>query len=185
MGNRTGTKLMANFDLSSYQTVQDRIDILRRNFPTARLVASIEHLTDTEVIVKTELFLNSGDELPTCVDFAHEVKDSNPVNRTSWIENATTSSYGRTISLLGLEYSPKGLKPSREEMEKVARAAVKQTRAKADKGPQNTAERDEITALISTAADKAALDELFAVAVDAGLSEILRPAFTKRKNELA
>ena len=176
---------MASFDLSQYQTVQDRIDILRRNFPTARLVATIEHLSETDVIVKTELYLNPTDEFPTCTDFAHEVKDSNPVNRTSWIENATTSSYGRTISLLGLEYSPKGLKPSREEMEKVARAAVKQTRAKADTSPQDAAQRDEITALLAGATDKAALDELFAVALDAGLSEILRPAFTKRKNELA
>lgn len=175
---------MASFDLSSYQTVQDRIDILRRNHPGARLVASIEKLTDTEVIVKTELYLNPDDEFPTCSDFAHEVKDSNPVNRTSWIENATTSSYGRTISLLGLEYSPKGLKPSREEMEKVARAAVKQTRAKPDETAQKVA-KEAITASIETAADKTELDELFAVALDAGLSEVLRPAFTKRKNELA
>jgi hypothetical protein len=176
---------MASFDLSQYQTVQDRIDILRRNHPTARLVATIEHLSETDVIVKTELYLNPTDEFPTCTDFAHEVKDSNPVNRTSWIENATTSSYGRTISLLGLEYSPKGLKPSREEMEKVARAAVKQTRAKADNSPQNARERHEMTARISNATDKKELDDLFSEALDAGLSEILRPAFTKRKNELA
>ncbi len=176
---------MANFDLSQYQTVQDRIDILRRNHPGARLVASIVHLSETDVIIRAELFLQNGDELPTAVDFAHEVKDSNPVNRTSWIENATTSAYGRCISLLGLEYSPKGLKPSREEMEKVARAAVKQTRAKANTSPQNEAERAEITAAIEKASNKQELDDLFAVAMDAGLSEVLRPVFTKRKNELA
>jgi hypothetical protein len=175
---------MANFDLSQYQTVQDRIDILRRNFPRARLVAEIAHLSETDVIIRTELYLDPLDVEPTCVDFAHEVKDSNPVNRTSWIENATTSSYGRCISLLGLEYSPKGLKPSREEMEKVARAAVKQTRAKASETPQEAANKAEITALIEKATDKKELDELFAVALDAGLSEVLRPAFTKRKNEL-
>jgi hypothetical protein len=175
---------MANFDLSQYQTVQDRVDLLRRNFPRARLVADISHLSDTDVIIRTELYLDPLDVAPTCVDFAHEVKDSNPVNRTSWIENATTSSYGRCISLLGLEYSPKGLKPSREEMEKVARAAVKQTRAKPDETAQKVA-KETLTASIELAADKKELDELFAVALDAGLSEVLRPAFTKRKNELA
>jgi hypothetical protein len=175
---------MASFDLSQYQTVQERIDLVRRNFPRARMVAEIAHLSDTDVIIRTELYLDPNDAAPTCVDFAHEVKDSNPVNRTSWIENATTSSYGRCISLLGLEYSPKGLKPSREEMEKVARAAVKQTRAKAPETPQDAAQLAKLTASIQVATDKAHLDKLFAVALDAGLSEVLRPAFTKRKNEL-
>jgi hypothetical protein len=149
------------------------------------MVASIAHLSETDVIIKTELYLDQSDLEPTCVDFAHEVKDSNPVNRTSWIENATTSSYGRCISLLGLEYSPKGLKPSREEMEKVARAAVKQTRAKASETTHDPAQLAQLTASIQQATDKAELDNLFSVALDAGVSEVLRPAFTKRKNELA
>lgn len=177
---------MANFDLSSYQTVQDRIDILRRNFPTARLVANIVHLSETDVIIRAELFLQNGDDLPTCVDFAHEVKDSNPVNRVSWIENATTSAYGRCISLLGLEYSPKGLKPSREEMEKVSRAALAQTRAKA---AQSAPKFDEkaiaaIVGRVQNATSTDELDSLYTEAIDSGAIETLRPHFTTRKNEL-
>ena len=76
---------MASFNLADYQTVQERIDLFRKNQPTGRIVNRIVHIDETSIIVECSIYLNATDELPTCVDLAHEVKDASPVNKTSWV----------------------------------------------------------------------------------------------------
>lgn len=160
---------MAHFDLSQYQTVQERIDLLRERYPLSRIVNKIAYVDDTSIIVECSIFLDPDDTLPTCVDLAHEVKDASPVNRTSWVENATTSSTGRSISLLGGDFSPKGKRPSRTEMEKVARIVGPPKDITIDAGSATTLEE---------------LGNLWSQVVDAGLTAQLQAEFTKRKNEL-
>ena len=160
---------MASFNLADYQTVQERIDLFRKNQPTGRIVNRIVHIDETSIIVECSIYLNATDELPTCVDLAHEVKDASPVNRTSWVENCATSSTGRAISLLGGPYSPKGKRPSREEMAKVDRA---------NKATQIT------TKDIQNAATLSDLNVLWSKAVDSGDSVALISEFTARKKEL-
>jgi hypothetical protein len=55
------------------------------------------------------------------VDFAEERIGTSNVNKVSFVENCATSCYGRAISALGGEFSPKGKRPSAEEMAKVNR----------------------------------------------------------------
>jgi hypothetical protein len=113
---------MAYFDLSQYQTVQERIDLFWSAFPDGRLNLEIVSMNDAQVVMKAEVFLNKDDNFPAAVDYAEERLGSSPVNKTSFVENCATSAYGRAISALGGQFSPKGKRPSAQEMEKVNRA---------------------------------------------------------------
>jgi len=160
---------MAHFNLADYQTVQERIDLLKKTYPGSRIVNRMVHIDDTSIIVECSIYLNLEDTEPTCVDLAHEVKDASPVNKTSWVENCTTSSTGRSISLLGGPFSPKGKRPSREEMSKVERG---------NKATQVTSKD------IQDAATVSALNDLWSKAVDSGDSVKLISEFTARKKAL-
>lgn len=113
---------MAYFNVEEYQTVQERIDLFWEKYPQGRLSAELVFHSESQFIVRTEVFLNRDDLHPATVDFAEERVGSSNVNKTSALENCVTSSYGRSIADLGGIFSPKGKKPSREEMQKVERA---------------------------------------------------------------
>lgn len=110
------------FDLSQYQTVQERIDLFWSAFPNGRLNLEIVSLTENQVVMKAEVYLDKADEKPATVDFAEERIGTSNVNKVSFVENCATSSYGRAISALGGQFSPKGKRPSAQEMDKVNRA---------------------------------------------------------------
>jgi hypothetical protein len=112
---------MAHFDLNQYQTVQERIDLFWEKYPGGRFDLQIVNLTETQVIIRAQVWTDKTEEYPTTVDFAEERIGTSPVNKISHVENCSTSALGRAISALGNEFSPKGKRPSREEMEKVAR----------------------------------------------------------------
>lgn len=160
---------MAHFNLADYQTVQERIDLLKKTFESSRIVNKMVHIDENNIIVECSIYLRAEDTEPTCVDLAHEVKDSSPVNRTSWVENCATSSTGRAISLLGGAFSPKGKRPSREEMAKVQRA---------NNAAQVTAED------IQKASTLLNLTDLWSRATDSGDATKLIDKFTARKKEL-
>lgn len=112
---------MAHFDLSQYQTVQERIDLFWELYPNGRFNLEIVSMTPEQVVIKSEVWTDIAEEKPRAVDFAEERFGSSPVNKTSFIENCASSSLGRSISQLGGVLSPKGKKPSAEEMAKVNR----------------------------------------------------------------
>jgi hypothetical protein len=114
-------KPMAMFNLSEYQTVQERIDLFWLKFPNGRLHTELVSFTPDQVVFKAECYANKDDVYPLAVDYAEERLGSSPVNKTSFVENCSTSALGRCISLLGNEFSPKGKRPSAAEMSKVAR----------------------------------------------------------------
>jgi hypothetical protein len=120
------------FDLDSYQTVQERIDLFRTRFPEGRFEIEMVHMTEQQVVMKASVYTVFDSDYPTCQDFAEETLGSSPVNKTSFVENCATSALGRAISQLGGDFSPTNKKPSREEMEKVARAEIDWT-GEADK----------------------------------------------------
>jgi hypothetical protein len=114
---------MAHFNLNEYQTVQERIDLFWKKFPAGRFKLDIVSQSDTQVIIKASVWTDKNDKHPTTVDFAEERIGTSPVNKVSHVENCATSALGRAISALGGEFSPKGKRPSREEMDKVARSS--------------------------------------------------------------
>jgi hypothetical protein len=109
------------FDLSAYQTVQERIDLFWHKYPNGRLNIDIVSITESQVVMRGEVYLDKEDKVPTTVDFAEERIGTSNVNKVSFVENCATSCYGRAISALGGEFSPKGKRPSAEEMAKVNR----------------------------------------------------------------
>ena len=113
---------MAHFYLNEYQTVQERIDLFWKRFPEGRFKLDIVSQSDSQVIIKASVWKDKNDKHPATVDFAEERIGTSPVNKISHVENCATSALGRAISALGGEFSPKGKRPSRTEMEKVARA---------------------------------------------------------------
>ena len=123
---------MPQFDLNQYQTVQERIDLFWKKFPAGRFKLDIVSMTDNQVVIKASVWTDKNDKHPTTVDFAEERIGTSPVNKVSHVENCATSSLGRAISALGGEFSPKGKRPSRSEMEKVVRATTKDWLAMAD-----------------------------------------------------
>lgn len=112
---------MAHFNLNEYQTVQERIDLFWIAFPDGRLNLELVTMTPEQVVFKAEVYLHRDDLYPAAVDFAEERLGSSPVNKTSFVENCATSAYGRAISALGGKFSPKGKRPSQQEMAKVQR----------------------------------------------------------------
>ena len=112
---------MAHFNLSEYQTVQERIDLFWVKYPNGRLHTELVSFTPDQVVFKAECYADKDDVYPLAVDYAEERLGSSPVNKTSFVENCSTSALGRCISLLGNEFSPKGKRPSAAEMSKVAR----------------------------------------------------------------
>lgn len=112
---------MGYFDLSQYQTVQERIDLFWAKYPEGRLNLELVSFNENQVIFKAECYASKDDVYPLTVDYAEERLGSSPVNKTSFVENCATSALGRAISALGGEFSPKGKRPSASEMNKVAR----------------------------------------------------------------
>jgi hypothetical protein len=123
---------MAYFDLSAYQTVQERIDLFWQLYPNGRFNLEIVSMTPDQVVIKSEVWTDITEEKPRAVDFAEERFGSSPVNKSSFIENCATSSLGRCISQLGGALSPKGKKASAEEMAKVNRVNSRDWIAEAD-----------------------------------------------------
>ena len=115
---------MPMFDLSQYQTVQERIDLFWQKWSSGRINVELVTFTPEQVVFKAEVYLHKDDLYPATVDFAEERLGSSPVNKTSFVENCATSAVGRAISMLGGEFSPKGKRPSASEMSKVARLST-------------------------------------------------------------
>jgi hypothetical protein len=115
---------MAHFNLSEYQTVQERVDLFWSRHSQGRFNLELISISPEQVVFKAEVYLHKDDLYPATVDFAEERLGSSPVNKTSFVENCATSALGRAISMLGGEFSPKGKRPSQQEMSKVQRLST-------------------------------------------------------------
>jgi hypothetical protein len=108
---------MANFDLSQYETVEERIGRLYQSHPDARivteLVSPVEQIETTATFI-ARVYLN-GDDTPKATGYAMERAGQGYVNKTSHVENCETSAIGRALANMGLHGSKR---PSREEMQK-------------------------------------------------------------------
>ena len=115
------------FNLDNYEPVADRLARAHADHPDMRVITdlvAVERNTDgkpIQYIVRAQIWL--GDVLKA-QDYAEEMVGSSPVNRTSALENCTTSAIGRSLADMGYQgnVNGKASRPSREEMEKVARA---------------------------------------------------------------
>jgi hypothetical protein len=108
------------FNLDNYETVEARLAKFWEDCPNGQVFTSIYHYDDQRVVFKAEVYKDISDPRPVATGFAEEVRDASPVNRTSHVENAETSSIGRALA--NWRYASKTQpRPSRQEMEKVQR----------------------------------------------------------------
>jgi hypothetical protein len=123
---------MARFNIKDYQTVEDRLREFLSDHKDARVLTELEHFTEDgsntkgKFIVKAIIYLNGndlGEQLPKATGYAEEIVGQGMVNGTSALENCETSAIGRALANAG--YAPKGKRPSREEMIKVASRETK------------------------------------------------------------
>lgn len=171
---------MANFDLSSYETVEQRHARAIEAYPDLRCVI-VNHTTPNDRaqstwVVEARVYLNDADQandLPKATEWAFEVDGVGMANKTSALENAATSALGRALRwALG---GSKG--PSREEMEKVARAnSPKKPAVKMPAG---------LLDAISRLESLDALKVVWAEAVAGGYSAEVQDAVSARKKALA
>jgi hypothetical protein len=114
---------MASFNLADYETVEQRHARVIAEYPDLRCIM-VNHTTPADRavgmwVVECRVYLNAADQaadLPKATEWAFEIDGAGMANKTSALENACTSSLGRSLRwALG---GSKGA--SREEMSKVA-----------------------------------------------------------------
>lgn len=110
---------MSGFNLKDYQPVEDRLRDFWDDYPGGRVATEIVAYSDTQYIVKAEVYRDITDPVPIATGFAEEQVTAKGVNATSALENCETSAIGRALANAG--YAPKGARPSQEEMLKAQR----------------------------------------------------------------
>jgi hypothetical protein len=112
---------MANF-LENYETANSTIKRFWLEFPTGRINPVIDEvdLVKGYIFVKTEIYRDYNDPLPTVVDYAYGNVAFYPEAMKKWfVEDSVTSSISRAIKLL----SPSENRPSLEDMQRVEKLA--------------------------------------------------------------
>jgi hypothetical protein len=112
---------MANF-LENYETANSTIKRFWVEFPTGRINPVIDEvdLVKGYIFVKTEIYRDYNDSLPTVVDYAYGNVAFYPEAMKKWfVEDSVTSSISRAIKLL----SPSENRPSLEDMQRVEKLA--------------------------------------------------------------
>jgi hypothetical protein len=102
------------FDLSNYETVDERLHKWWKEYPDGRLETEIIEATDTRFIVLCKLYKTEADTKPCATGLAMETISDRGVNANFALPNAETSCIGRALANAG--FSAKGKRPSREEM---------------------------------------------------------------------
>lgn len=109
------------FNLDNYETVETRLAKFWEQYPNGQVFTQIHHYDENRVVFRAEIYKDISDPRPVATGYAEETRDASPVNRTSHVENAETSAIGRALANYIFQ-SKTAPRPSREEMEKVARA---------------------------------------------------------------
>jgi hypothetical protein len=167
---------MAGFDLSQYETVEQRLVRLYTAYPDARVITELTYHDERRFIIKATIYLsgdNQADLLPCATGYAEEIVGASNVNKTSALENGETSAIGRAIanSLLGTE---NGKRPSSSEMDKVNRYKDEPRRSATKGTAVRTLTADETTRLI----------EILGIIVETNEIDILRKYWDSEKDFL-
>jgi hypothetical protein len=119
---------MASFNLSDYETVEERIRRFYKDNPDGRIITdNITTLQDRQVgtwVTRSWVYLTAEDQekgLPKASGLAFEVDSNKGPQATSALEVCETSSIGRGLANAGYSGNKRA---SRTEMEKVQRGAT-------------------------------------------------------------
>ena len=115
---------MASF-LDDYETVETRLEKFWSKFPNGRTETKLLKFDGGQYIVWSAIYRDIADSVPFATGLAEETVQGRGVNSTSALENAETSSLGRSLANGG--FAAKGKRASAEEMSKVERKNVAQS----------------------------------------------------------
>ena len=123
---------MAGF-LDDYETVETRLEKFWSKFPNGRTETKLLKFDGGQYIVWSAIYRDIADSVPFATGLAEETVQGRGVNSTSALENAETSSLGRSLANGG--FAAKGKRASAEEMSKVkakveANRAIEEAKAK-------------------------------------------------------
>jgi hypothetical protein len=180
---------MAKFDLSDYETVEQRLTRFWKAHPEGRVLTDLVFHDDRRFIVKAEIYFDRDDMTPVASGYAEEIVGASPVNRTSALENGETSAIGRALANCG--FASEGKRPSRSEMEKVERYKA-EPRMPATKPrvytDAETKQAEDLMTLLPTVTSLEVLRDLFTVnasVLDLPLNgTTLKDLFNTRAQEL-
>lgn len=105
------------FNINDYETVEVRLARFIADYPDFRIDTQLIEASDTRFIVRSAIYRTYMDSVPFATGLAYEIVSDRGVNSTSALENAETSSLGRSLAQAG--YAAKGKRPSQTEMAKV------------------------------------------------------------------
>jgi len=130
------------FNLADYEPVEVRLEKFIKDYPDFRISTELEVVEASRYIVKAYLFKTGQDSIAWATGYAEETVSTRGVNQTSALENCETSAIGRALANAG--YAPKGKRPSREEMSKVApnHPSLKVIKQEVKPAPQDIKEGD-------------------------------------------
>lgn len=107
------------FNLADYEPVEERLERFYKDHKDGRVITELAFYDESRVLFKAFLYRNFDEEKAWATGFAEETRGKGGmVNTTSHVENCETSAIGRALANAG--YAPKGKRPSKEEMTKVA-----------------------------------------------------------------
>jgi hypothetical protein len=106
------------FNLADYETVETRLIKFWSKFPNGRTETKLLKFDGGQYIVWSAIYRDIADAVPFATGLAEETVQGRGVNSTSALENAETSSLGRSLANGG--FAAKGKRASAEEMSKVA-----------------------------------------------------------------
>jgi hypothetical protein len=171
---------MPGYNRNDYEDVDTRLHKFWEAYPNGRIHTELVYQDEKRFIVKAYAYRDYQDEAPSSTGYAEEWVGSSNVNKTSALENGETSAVGRALANFGL--SPKGKRPSREEMDKAERQAQ-------DKPAKETMTAEQHAALLDAmiAAPKmGALDQLAKRAAEFDMTDeqraVLRDAYLESKH---
>lgn len=108
------------FNLDTYEQVDERIARFYKEHKNGRIITEMPHYDEEKVVMKALVYKDYEDDKPSATGYAEETRGKGgPVNATAHLENCETSAIGRALA--NLNYAKVGSRPSKEEMEKVAR----------------------------------------------------------------
>jgi len=173
------------YNLDNYEPVEVRLERFWEKYPNGRTHTAVLEKTETSILMVGSIYADRNDLNPIATGIAEEIKSNSGVNRDAWVENCETSCLGRALANGG--FAAKGKRPSREEMEKVARretpAAPTYTEEQINLALEAISQVSEITSV-------AELKLFYSGAQEAGLLHIpidgsnLNKVIASRKKEL-
>lgn len=107
----------------AYAEVNERIKAFRMLYPEGFIETQILSLEDGVCVMRAEVgfYTEKGERRVLGTGTAYEKEDSSFINRTSYIENCETSSWGRALSACGV-----GIDTSVASFEEVSNAILNQ-----------------------------------------------------------